>query len=393
MSVDGELGPGVEVPLDQVARRTRLQAERTARLPIVAGHVALMPDAHLGLGATVGSVVPTEGAIIPACVGVDIGCGMAAVRTDLTADDLPDTLDPMLSGIERAIPAGVGQGHRTGDRLASDWLHDHRPRTTLNDKQRRRSLQQAGTLGSGNHFVEVCLDEADAVWLVLHSGSRGIGNQLAQSHIAEAKVVAKRLHLGLEDPDLAYLLEDTPEFDHYIADLLWAQDYARLNRELMVDAALPVLFDAVADAGGPPGREVQRISCHHNYSAREVHGGRELWVTRKGAIRAGAGELGIIPGSMGTNSYIVEGKGSAESFESCSHGAGRRMSRNQARKRLSAESLERAMGDRTWLRDRSRRLVDEHPKAYKNIDQVMADQQDLVSVRHTLRQVLNYKGT
>ncbi len=372
---------------------TRLQAERTARLPIVSGHVALMPDAHLGLGATVGSVVPTEGAIIPACVGVDIGCGMAAVRTDLGAEDLPDTLDPMLSDIERAIPAGVGRGHRTADRPASEWLQSHQPRTALDHKQRRRALEQAGTLGSGNHFVEVCLDEDDAVWLVLHSGSRGIGNQLAQSHIAEAKAVAKRLHLGLEDPALAYLLEDTPEFDHYIADLLWAQDYARLNRELMVDAALPVLFDAVAGAGGPHGREVQRISCHHNYSAREVHEGRELWVTRKGAIRAGAGELGIIPGSMGTKSYIVEGKGSAQSFESCSHGAGRRMSRTKARKSLTTESLERAMGDRAWLRDRSRRLVDEHPKAYKNIDQVMADQEDLVTVRHTLRQVLNYKGT
>ena len=375
---------------------TRQQAERTSRLPIVAGHVALMADAHLGLGATVGSVVPTEGAIIPACVGVDIGCGMAAVRTDLVAGDLPDDLGPMLDQIARAIPAGVGRGH-TGRRAdaraerrskaAAAWLRDHRSRTDLDPKQSRTALDQLGTLGSGNHFVEVCLDEVDTVWVVLHSGSRGIGNQLAQGHIARARTVAKRLEIGLEDPNLAYLLEGTPEFDHYVADLLWAQDYAARNRELMLEALLAVVFAEVGK-----GRQRELVNCHHNYSAREVHEGREVWVTRKGAIRAGVGELGIIPGSMGTSSYIVEGLGNPASYESCSHGAGRRLSRTAARKALTPESLAEAMGDRTWLADRAASLVDEHPDAYKDIRQVMADQADLVAVRTPLRQVLNYKG-
>ena len=375
---------------------TRQQAERTSRLPIVAGHVALMADAHLGLGATVGSVVPTDGAIIPACVGVDIGCGMAAVRTDLVAGDLPDDLTPMLSAVERAIPAGMGRGHtgRHADtraerrsKAAAAWLRDHRSRTELDPKQARRALDQLGTLGSGNHYVELCLDEDETVWVVLHSGSRGIGNQLAQGHIARARKVAKRMELGLEDPDLAYLLEGSPEFDHYLADLLWAQDYAARNRELMLEALLAVVFTEVGK-----GRQRELVNCHHNYSAREVHQGRELWITRKGAIRAGAGELGIIPGSMGTSSFIVEGVGNPDSYESCSHGAGRRMSRTQARKKLTPESLAEAMGDRTWLAARASSLVDEHPLAYKDIDQVMADQADLVVIRHRLRQVLNYKG-
>ena len=375
---------------------TRQQAERTSRLPIVAGHVALMPDAHLGLGATVGSVVPTEGAIIPACVGVDIGCGMAAVRTDLTESDLPDDLHPMLKGIEKAIPAGMGRGHtgRTADaraerrsKAAAAWLRDHRSRTDLDPKQARTALDQLGTLGSGNHFVEVCLDEDATVWVVLHSGSRGIGNQLAQGHIARAKKVAKRMEIGLEDPDLAYLLEGSDEFDHYVADLLWAQDYAARNRELMLDGLLAVVFAEVGK-----GRARETVNCHHNYSARETHEGREVWVTRKGAIRAGVGELGIIPGSMGTSSYIVEGLGNPASYESCSHGAGRRLSRTKARKTLTPESLAEAMGDRTWLADRAGKLVDEHPDAYKDITAVMADQADLVQIRHRLRQVVNYKG-
>ena len=375
---------------------TRMQAERTSRLPIVAGHVALMPDAHLGLGATVGSVVPTDGAIIPACVGVDIGCGMAAVRTDLTEDDLPDDLGPMLRAIASAIPAGVGRGRqRSGDaktaarsRAVDAWLRDHRPRTELDPKQARTARDQLATLGSGNHFVELCVDEASGtVWGVLHSGSRGIGNQLAQGHIARARKVAKRLEIGLEDPDLAYFLEGTPEFDHYVADLLWAQDYAAYNRELMLAAFMDVAFATVGK-----GRIRERINCHHNYSALEHHEGRDLWVTRKGAIRAGVGELGVIPGSMGTATYIVEGLGNVGSYESCSHGAGRRLSRTGARKQLTPESLAEAMGDRMWLAERAASLVDEHPAAYKDIRQVMRDQADLVEVRHVLRQVLNYKG-
>jgi tRNA-splicing ligase RtcB len=376
--------------------QTRQQAERTSRLPIVSGHVVLMPDAHLGLGATVGSVVPTQGAIIPACVGVDIGCGMAAVRTDLSAEHLPDDLEPMLAGIAAVIPAGMGRGHtgRHADaraerrsKRAAAWLRDHRSRTDLDHKQSRTALDQLGTLGSGNHFVEVSLDEDDTVWVVLHSGSRGIGNQLAQGHIGRARKVAKRMEIGLEDPDLAYFLEDSPEFDHYVADLLWAQDYAAQNRELMLDELLGVVFREVGR-----GRQRERVNCHHNYSALETHEGRELWVTRKGAIRAGVGDLGVIPGSMGTSTFVVEGLGNPASYESCSHGAGRRLSRTQARKTLSAESLATAMGDRTWLASRAGALVDEHPDAYKDITSVMRDQADLVTVRHELRQIVNYKG-
>lgn len=380
------INPKLESWAEDLDEATLRQAERTARLPIVAGHVALMPDAHLGLGATVGSVVPTEGAVIPACVGVDIGCGMAAVRTDLTDSDLPDDLSPLLRRIERAIPAGVGQGH--SGRVADRWLEQNQPRTRLDDKLRQKAHEQMGTLGSGNHFVEVSLDQDRRVWVVLHSGSRGIGNLLAQSHITEAKSVARRLHLGLEDPDLAYLLEGTPEFEHYIADLRWAQAYALRNRETMLNALLGVFFGFVGR-----GEEVERVNCHHNYTEQETHQGRRLWITRKGAISARTGERGILPGSMGTDSYIVRGLGNPRSYHSSAHGAGRRMSRHQARRTLSAESLTRAMRGRTWLEDKSRALVDEHPDAYKDVEEVIRQSADLVEVEHRLQAVLNYKGT
>jgi tRNA-splicing ligase RtcB len=370
-----------------------LQARRTARLPIVAGHVSLMPDAHVGLGATIGSVVPTEGAIIPACVGVDIGCGMAAVLTDLAAPDLPDDLGPLLHRIERSIPAGVGRGHEWGShspgaQRASRWLSGNRPHTTLTPRLEKKTRDQMGTLGAGNHFVEISLDESDRVWAVLHSGSRGIGNQLAQSHIAKAKSVAKRMEIQLEDPDLAYLLEGTPEFEAYVGDLLFAQAYARTNRETMLDALLAALFRFMGR-----GKELDRINCHHNYTAQEHHFGKTLWITRKGAISARAGEPGIIPGSMGTDTYLVEGKGNPDSYASSAHGAGRRMSRTQARKTLTAASLTEAMKGRTWLGNKASRLVDEHPEAYKDIEEVMRLSADLVEVKHRLRAILNYKGT
>ena len=369
------------------------QARRTARLPIVVGHVALMPDAHVGLGATIGSVVPTEGAVIPACVGVDIGCGMAAVLTDLTAADLPDDLEPLLAKIAAVVPAGVGRGHErrerwSGSQRASEWLTRNRPRTELTPQQEKKAHEQMGTLGAGNHFVEISLDETDRVWVVLHSGSRGIGNQLAQSHISEAKAVARRNQIDLEDPDLAYLLEGTPEFDHYIADLMFAQGYARRNRETMLDALLGVFFDFVGR-----GCEIDRINCHHNYTAQERHYGRELWITRKGAISAREGEPGIIPGSMGTATFLVEGLGNPESYTSSAHGAGRAMSRTRARKTLSAASLAVAMDGTTWLATKAKRLVDEHPEAYKDISEVMRQSVDLVTVKHRLNAVLNYKGT
>jgi RNA-splicing ligase RtcB len=364
------------------------QAEKTARLPIVAGHVALMPDAHIGIGATVGSVIPTEGAIIPAAVGVDIGCGMIAAELDLTQDELPDALEPLLSRIAKVIPAGVGQGHDEGSRKAWAWFDAHKPATQLTPDRNAKVVKQLGTLGSGNHFVELCIDERGRVWVVLHSGSRGIGNQLAQMHIATARRLAKDLELRLEDPDLAYFLEGTPEFQAYITDMLWAQDYARVNRDLMMDRALREVLAFVGH-----GREIARINCHHNFTQREVHQGRELWITRKGAIKADTGDLGVIPGSMGTRTYIVRGKGSSASWTSCSHAAGRRHSRTQAKTLYSAADLAEQMKGKVWLSDRAGSLVDEIPSAYKDIDQVMADQADLVEVQHTLHQVLNYKGT
>ena len=368
------------------------QAEQAARLPIVEGHVALMPDAHLGMGATIGSVIPTRGAVIPSAVGVDIGCGMIAAELDVTASQLPDDLTLLLHRIERAIPAGVGKGHDQKWDGAYKWMQAHKPATDLSKDQVSKSMRQFGTLGSGNHFVEVCLDERDRVWLMLHSGSRGIGNTLAQGHIARARKLARDAMLTLEDPDLAWFVQGTPQFDHYIADMGWAQDYAKANRERMMDRALRELIGFLKF-----GRETSRVNCHHNFCEQETHkvGGKptDLWITRKGAIRARPGDLGIIPGSMGTRSYIIRGKGNPQSWMSCSHGAGRRLSRTAARKQFNAKDLAKQMEGKTWLADRANALVDEIPSAYKDIDQVMADQTDLVEVLHTLRQILNYKGT
>jgi tRNA-splicing ligase RtcB len=364
------------------------QAEKTARLPIVEGHVALMPDAHVGIGATVGSVIPTNGAVIPSAVGVDIGCGMVAAELDVTEGQLPDTLDPLLGRIASAIPAGVGKGHDTVARNADRWLAAHKPATDLAGDRASKAAKQFGTLGSGNHFFELCVDERGRCWVVLHSGSRGIGNQLAQAHIAKARKLAADAMVQLEDKDLAWFVQGTPEFDAYIADMLWAQDYARANRDQMMDNAMREVFAFLGF-----GRETLRINCHHNFTQPEVHGGRQLWVTRKGAIKADVGDLGVIPGSMGTRSYIVAGKGNPASWMSCSHGAGRRHSRTQAKKLFTTADLAAQMTGKVWLSGRADALVDEIPSAYKDIDQVMADQADLVEVLHTLHQVLNYKGT
>jgi tRNA-splicing ligase RtcB len=364
------------------------QAEKAARLPIIEGHVALMPDAHVGIGATVGSVIPTKGAVIPSAVGVDIGCGMIAAELDVHDHQLPDSLAPLLARIEKVVPAGVGQGHDLVATNASRWLDAHAPATDLSAEQRVKAAKQFGTLGSGNHFLEVCLDERGRVWVVLHSGSRGIGNQLAQMHIATARDLARRLELRLEDPDLAWFVEGTPEFGAYITDMLWAQDYARANRDQMMDNTLRAVFAFLGF-----GRETSRINCHHNFAEREVHAGQELWITRKGAIKADRGDLGVIPGSMGARSFIVRGRGETASYHSCSHGAGRRLSRTKAKQVFTAADLVHQMEGRVWLEGRAERLVDEIPSAYKDIDQVMADQADLVEVVHTLHQVLNYKGT
>jgi tRNA-splicing ligase RtcB len=377
------------------------QAAKASRLPFVTGHLALMADAHVGLGATIGSVIPTRGAIIPAAVGVDIGCGMIAAETDLRTDDLPERFGGFLERVEAVVPAGVGKGHRFRSERDRERHARKVPAYTgsshLTAKQIDKITDQFGTLGSGNHFVEVCLDERGHVWVVLHSGSRGIGNELATGHIASAKRLMKKLHVSLEDPNLAYLVEHTPEFDAYVADMLWAQDYARANREAMMDAVLTELWGFVGAGDKNPsdklGHEVRRINCHHNYAEREHHFGHDVWLTRKGAIRARTSDLGVIPGSMGTASYIVRGLGNPASYQSCSHGAGRRMSRSRARKEIPVKEFVTSMEGRDWQVRKAERLLDEAPQAYKDIDQVMADQADLVAVEHTLHQILNYKGT
>ncbi|MDE0653043.1 MAG: RtcB family protein [bacterium] len=365
------------------------QALTSARCAAVSGPVALMPDAHVGIGATVGSVIPTEGAIIPAAVGVDLGCGMIAVRTDLAAGDLPDSLEPLLADVERAIPAGFA-AHRRTTKAAERWLTGNAlPHSEgLTRKELAKIGPQLGTLGGGNHFVEISLDADDRVWCVLHSGSRGIGNRLATRHIDGARRLCADLQRSLEDRDLAYFLQADEQFGRYVDHMLWAQRYAFANREIMMDALLAAVGRAV---GRRPG-EAERINCHHNYAARETHGGRSMWITRKGAIRARVGDRGVIPGSMGADSYVVTGLGNPDSYTSAAHGAGRRMSRRRAKRDVSIDDFREAMAGRTWQHGRAERLVDESPMAYKNIAAVMADQADLVRIDHVLRAVMNYKG-
>jgi tRNA-splicing ligase RtcB len=367
---------------------TRAQAELTSSMSFVAPHLALMPDAHLGLGATVGSVIPTVEAIMPAAVGVDIGCGMIAVRTQFVRDDLAGRdLSVLRRGIERSVPLSVGASNRGLTDTAAARI------TRLEDLADRdyaevvtRWRLQLGTLGSGNHFIEVSLDELDRVWLFLHSGSRGIGNKLAQEHIAVAR--AKTAERGERPPDrdLASLVEGTQEFDAYLRDLQWAQTFALLNREEMMDRVVAEVSQFV----GTDVDEQERINCHHNFTQLEEHFGQRVWLSRKGAIEASVGKPGLIPGSMGTASYVVVGKGDALSMNSSPHGAGRNYSRAKARKTFTHEQLRQAMVGIEY-RDTAA-FLDEIPQAYKDIDQVMADAADLVEIRHTLRQIVNVKG-
>lgn len=380
-----------------VDHQARDQASRASRLPFVAGHVALMPDAHVGIGATVGSVIPTEGAIVPSFAGVDLGCGMIATETTFDAEDLPHNLDPLLSMVSRRIPAGVGKGrdlgYRDGHRDVFGVVGE--PPSKLSAKQQATAIAQFGTLGSGNHFVEVSVDERGKVWTVLHSGSRGIGNQLASYHIGRAKGLMREYLATLGDPDLAYFTEGTPEFDEYIQDMLWAQRYAKESRARMNSELLKSLAEAVSPKRTPKEKAitVQTVNCHHNYTERESCAGRDVWITRKGAIKAGAGDLGVIPGSMGTDTYVVRGKGNPDSYNSSSHGAGRRMSRGEAKRQLDKAGLRAQMKGKAWNADSASALIDEDPRAYKDIRKVMADQADLTEVVHVLTQVLNYKGT
>ena len=364
--------------------QTEAQARATSELPIVEGHIALMPDAHLGKGATIGSVIPTRSAVIPSAVGVDIGCGMAARRLDLRAEDLEaPELEAWVRVMGSAVPAGLGRWHRMPSDEAEAWFEANPPSPRL-DKA-ARAMAQLGSLGSGNHFIELAADTDRVVWILLHSGSRGGGNRLAMLHIGVARRVCT---YPLVDPELAWLEQGTSEFEAYLQDLRWSQAYARCNRELMLRAT----NDAV---DGVLGREVEatfEVNCHHNYTELERHGGRRLWVTRKGAIRAGVGDWGLVPGAMGQRSF-VRGLGNAEAYESCAHGAGRAMSRTRARKTLSIEDFGRVMGKAAWQRGSARQLLDEHPAAYKPIDVVMRDQADLVEVVHELHAIANYKGT
>lgn len=382
---------------------TRQQLKNLGTLPFIHKHVAAMPDAHWGMGSTVGSVIPTVKAIIPAAVGVDIGCGMMAHRLNIRANELPDQLGAVRSAIEAAVPHGRTDNGGDNDRgawgnppdlVAVGWsvlAFDDRWRMT-NEKHpkilpRRSPVYQLGTLGTGNHFIELCTDTEGGVWLMLHSGSRGIGNKIGSYFISKAKEEMERWSIELPDENLAYLPEGSQYFSDYWKALSWAQDYALVNRKIMMQNALQA-------AGSALGRELHStemaVNCHHNYVALENHYGRNVYVTRKGAVRAQAGDLGIIPGSMGAKSFIVRGRGVAESFNSCSHGAGRRLSRGAARARYSVHDLARQTAGVECRKDAD--VIDEIPEAYKDIDQVMANQSDLVEIVYTLKQLVCVKG-
>ncbi|WP_279367497.1 RtcB family protein [Microbacterium testaceum] len=371
--------------------KTIEQARTSSRMPFIFPHLALMPDAHLGLGATVGSVIPTLGAIMPAAVGVDIGCGMIAVKTQFTAADLDGRdLSELRQQIERAIPLSAGRDNRKIVATAEPRIAELEAlaETAGFDPASYAShwRHQLGSLGSGNHFIEISLDEIDDVWMFLHSGSRGIGNRIAKHHIGVAQRLAKQWWIELPHPDLAYLVEGTPEFAAYIRELRWAQHFALLNREEMMDRVANQLGRFL----DTPVDERERINCHHNFTESEMHFGKRVWVSRKGAIMADAGRPGLVPGSMGTASYVVEGRGNPVALNSSPHGAGREHSRSAARKTFTHEQLREAMAGIEY-RDTDA-FIDEIPQAYKPIDRVMADAADLVTVRHTLRQIVNVKG-
>lgn len=388
----------------QVEAQAVQQLRNIASMPFIHKHVAVMPDVHFGMGATVGSVIATKGAVIPAAVGVDIGCGMAAQRTSLCASDLPDSLSSLRSEIERRIPHG-----RTDNGGANDsgaWVVSA-PDAEMNcelldlmsqlakivekhpklERAASRAVRHAGTLGTGNHFVEICLDEDQRVWVMLHSGSRGIGNAIGTYFIERAKEDMRRWFISIPDQDLAYIPQGSELFRDYCEAVEWAQNFARVNRDIMMSASISALRQSVTN---PFTLDQKAVNCHHNYVSWERHFGDNVIVTRKGAVRAQDGDLGIIPGSMGARSFIVRGKGNRDSFCSCSHGAGRVMSRNEARKTFTLDDHAKATAGVECRKDDS--VLDETPGAYKDIDAVMAAQSDLVDIVHTLKQVLCVKG-
>jgi tRNA-splicing ligase RtcB len=393
----------VKVWTQDIEHEAIQQLVNVSQLPIVHGHIAAMPDVHAGIGATVGSVIPTKSAIIPAAVGVDIGCGMNAVRLSIKASELPDNLHRIRTAIETAVPVGFSQHNaskvrgsqhartaRVLDQRLDSIVGKHPALTKMQKRFSETWVCQLGTLGGGNHFIELCIDEEQYAWVMLHSGSRGIGNAMGRYFIDAAKKDMRRHNMNLPDADLAYFSEGSAWFDDYVEAVGWAQDYALLNRSEMMRLVLDVLEREL-----PPDISAwkvmgEAINCHHNYVQREMHFGENLFVTRKGAISAREGELGIIPGSMGAKSYIVRGLGSLESFCSCSHGAGRRMSRTAAKRKFSREDLEAQTLGVECRKDGG--VLDEIPAAYKDIDVVMANQTDLVEVTHTLKQVVCIKG-
>jgi tRNA-splicing ligase RtcB (3'-phosphate/5'-hydroxy nucleic acid ligase) len=385
------------VPVEDEARK---QLVSIAKMPFIFKHVAVMPDVHLGKGSTIGSVIPTKGAIIPAAVGVDIGCGMMACKTTLSATDLPDNLAPLRGAIEKAVPHGMSPRKHGRDKGSWDsppsqvdtyWAElapGFERITQKNPKLKNtNNYRHLGTLGGGNHFVEVCLDEANAVWFMLHSGSRGVGNAIGSLFIEKAKEDMRKHFINLPDRDLAYFPVGTEHFDDYVEAVGWAQHFARLNREAMMQAVVDAARSVI---GKPFETHVEAVNCHHNYVQEETHFGEKVLVTRKGAVRAGLGELGIIPGSMGARSFIVRGKGNADAFESCSHGAGRAMSRTEAKRRFTVADQALATAGVECRKDAD--VIDEIPMAYKDIDAVMHAQRDLVEIVHTLKQVVCVKG-
>ena len=380
----------IKIWADEVEPQAITQLENISRLPFVFKHVAAMPDVHLGYGATVGSVIATEKAIIPAAVGVDIGCGMMAVKTDLDHRVVQDNIVKIRSSIERSVPVGFNKH----DLKRAPSFDDFEFKQLLKVKNYDADLglkaqQQLGTLGGGNHFIEVCLDTENNVWVMLHSGSRGTGNIIARRHMETAKDLMKRMFIDLPDPDLAYFIQDTKEFDQYMNDLQWCQRYASDNRINMMDLVLQDIANVIGEGDGPLNR-LMEVNCHHNYTEQENHFGKNVWLTRKGAVRARKNDYGIIPGSMGAKSFIVKGKGMVDSFCSCSHGAGRKMSRTQAKKNFTQQDLiEQTMGVECR---KDSDVIDEIPGAYKDIDQVMANQSDLVEIVAQLKQIMCVKG-
>lgn len=380
------------LPPESIEPQAKEQIVNISEMPFIFHHLAVMPDCHLGKGATVGSVIATKGAIIPAAVGVDVGCGMVGVKTKFFAIDLPDNLDKLRTGIERRIPLGAGAGNRKLTATAIQRVSELKANARQDyDKVDKNWIGALGTLGSGNHFIEICLDENEQVWIVLHSGSRGIGNRLATKHIKIAQKLMEAESITLKDRDLAFLKENSAEFDAYITDLLWAQDFARLNREEMMDRVMQELsYTFYNEDGHQEEIERERINCHHNFTQQEQHFGEKVWITRKGAIQMKRDQKGIIPGSMGTQSYVVSGLENPFSFNSAPHGAGRRFSRSEAKRRFTMADLEDAMGDISFRHSKS--LIDEIPLAYKDIDEVMENSKELVKIDHALKQIINIKG-